>query len=207
MIELNYLEITEKKKSGVYCLFNKINGKFYIGCSINLNGRLKNYLNNSFLINKKNANQPITKALLKYGTENFSVIILEYIEKDFIFDRETFWIVNLKPYYNILQSGGSSIGYKHSDNIKLFLSELAKNRKHSEETKLLIANALKGELNPFYGKSHNIESINKIIASKSSALIYIYNSIKELQVIFPSITTLSNTINSSNNFIKKKKLL
>jgi group I intron endonuclease len=164
---------------------------------------LKNYLNNSFLINKKNANQPITKALLKYGTENFSVIILEYIDKDFIFDRETFWIVNLKPYYNILKSGGSSIGYKHSDTIKLFLSELAKNRKNSEETKLLIANALKGELNPFYGKSHNIESINKIIASKSLGKIYIYNSIKELQVIFPSITTLSNTINSSINFIKK----
>jgi hypothetical protein len=35
-----------EKKSGVYCLFNKINGKFYIGCSINLNGRLKIYLNN-----------------------------------------------------------------------------------------------------------------------------------------------------------------
>lgn len=164
---------------------------------------MKNYLNNSFLINKKNSNQPIVKALLKYGIENFSVIILEYIKEEFIFDRETYWIVKLKPYYNILQSGGSSKGYKHSDAIKLFFSELAKNRRHSEETKLLITNALKGELNPFYGKSHKIESIEKIIASKSLGKIYIYNSIKELQVIFPSITILSKTINSSINFIKK----
>jgi group I intron endonuclease len=80
---------------------------------------------------------------------------------------------------------------------------LAKNRKHSEETKLLIANTLKGEFNLFYGKSHKIESINRIITSKSSGKIYIYNSIKELQVIFPSLTTLSNTINSSINYIKK----
>jgi len=49
----------------------------------------------------------------------------------------------------------------------LILSELAKNRKHSEKTKILIANSLKGELNPFYGKTHKIESIQKIIASKS----------------------------------------
>jgi len=164
---------------------------------------MKNYLNNSFLNNKKNVNQPIIKALLKYGLENFSLIILEYTDDNLIFDRETFWIINLKPYYNILEFGGSSKGYKHSDTVKLYLSELAKNRKHSEGTKVLIANALKGELNPFYGKSHKIESIDKIIVSKSLGKIYVYNSIKELQVIFPSITTLSKTINSSTNYIKK----
>jgi group I intron endonuclease len=77
-------------KSGVYCLFNIINGKFYLGCSINLNGRIKNYLNKSFLISKKNSNQPIIKALIKYGYEKFLFIIIEYTQKDSIFDRETF---------------------------------------------------------------------------------------------------------------------
>jgi hypothetical protein len=51
---------------------------------------MKNYLNNSFLNYKKNVNQPIIKALLKYGVENFSLIILEYTNDNLIFDRETF---------------------------------------------------------------------------------------------------------------------
>lgn len=95
-------------------------GNFIIGCSTNLNGRMKNYLNNFKY--KKNVNQPIIKALLKYGVENLSLIILEYTNDNLIFDRETFWIIKLKPYYNILESGGSSKGYKHSDTVKLYLS-------------------------------------------------------------------------------------
>ena len=38
------------------------------------------------------------------------------------------------------------------------LSELAKNRTHSDQTKALIAKALIGENNPFYNKSHSVES-------------------------------------------------
>jgi len=38
------------------------------------------------------------------------------------------------------------------------LSDLAKNRIHSDETKDLIAKALTGENNPFYGKTHSEES-------------------------------------------------
>ena len=41
------------KKAGIYCLVNLINGHYYIGSSKNLSNRMKNYLNNSFLISKK----------------------------------------------------------------------------------------------------------------------------------------------------------
>lgn len=51
----------------IYYLINKINGHSYVGCSKNIESRMKNYLNISYLISKKNANQPIIKALLKYG--------------------------------------------------------------------------------------------------------------------------------------------
>jgi hypothetical protein len=36
------------------------------------------------------------------------------------------------------------------------LSELAKNRIHSNETKALISSALIGENNPFYNKNHSV---------------------------------------------------
>ena len=52
-------------KVGIYLLFNKINNEFYIGSSINLPGRIRNYLNKSHLRSKQNCNMPIVKALLK----------------------------------------------------------------------------------------------------------------------------------------------
>lgn len=67
-------------RSGVYCLINKVNGHSYVGSSINLASRMRNYLNKTFLKNKQNANMPITKALLKYDHSNFTLLILEYVE-------------------------------------------------------------------------------------------------------------------------------
>jgi len=48
----------QKDKTGVYCLINLINGNFYIGSSSNLAVRMRNYLNTTFLKNKKNNNMP-----------------------------------------------------------------------------------------------------------------------------------------------------
>jgi hypothetical protein len=36
-------------RSGVYCLINKVNGHTYVGSSINLASRMRNYLNKTFL--------------------------------------------------------------------------------------------------------------------------------------------------------------
>ena len=68
---------------------------------------------------------------------------------------------------------------------KQMLTELAKNRVHSEMTKSLISKALTGENNPFYNKSHSIENKIRMIEAKSAYPVYIYNSYKELLVIFP----------------------
>lgn len=51
--------------------------------------------------------------------------------------------------YNVLKEGYSSLGYKHTEETKKLLSELAKNRTHSDKTKGLIARAVTGENNPF----------------------------------------------------------
>ena len=40
-------------KAGVYCLVNLINGHTYIGSSINLANRMRNYLNNTLKKYKK----------------------------------------------------------------------------------------------------------------------------------------------------------
>src|SRR5215471_8548989 len=117
---------------------------------------------------------PITKALLKYGYDKFSVIIIEYTDLNDLFNRESFWIINLIPYYNVLKYGGTSLNYKHSEATKKMLSYLARTRKHSNNTKSLISSSLKGKLNPFYNKTHSFESLAKMIAANSLGEIYVY---------------------------------
>jgi group I intron endonuclease len=159
---------------------------------------MKNYLNTAFLKSRQNVNMPIVKALLKYDQSNFTLLILEYVESDMLTIRETYYITSVIPYYNVLKQGYSSLGYKHTEETKELLAQLAKNRTHSEKTKGLIARALIGENNPFYNKSHSIESKRRMIEANSAYPVYVYNSFKELVVIFPSVSTLANQINSNH---------
>jgi len=191
----------QKDKSGIYCLINNINGHSYIGSSINLASRMKNYLNNTFLKSRQNANMPIVKALLKYGQSNFTLLIVEYVEPQVLTVRETYFITSILPYYNVLKQGYSSLGYKHTEETKQLLSELASNRVHSDTTKGLIAKALTGENNPFYNKSHSMESKVRMIEAKSAYPVYIYDSFKNLLVIFPSVSSLAHLIKSNHSTI------
>lgn len=162
---------------------------------------MKSYLNNTFLKSKQNINMPIVKALLKYGQSNFSLLILELIEAKSLTTQETYFITNVMPYYNILKQGYSSLGYKHTEETKELLSKLAKNRSYSNITKALIARALTGENNPFYNKNHSTESLVRIIEAKSSYPVYIYNSYKDLLIIFSSVLTLAKLIKANHSTI------
>lgn len=90
-------------KSGIYMLTNKITKEIYIGQSINLSNRFKNYLNLSYIKSKDSFK--ISKALIKYGYSNFSLIILEYCNKSDLHAREQYYFDKLNPQYNILKKG------------------------------------------------------------------------------------------------------
>jgi group I intron endonuclease len=80
----------QQKKVGIYYFINLLNGHCYIGSSKNISQRMRNHLNRSYLILKKNSNMPFTKSLLKYGTDNFAVVIIEYSDLNNLYERETF---------------------------------------------------------------------------------------------------------------------
>ena len=187
-----------------------INGHIYIGSSVNLAVRMSNYLNTTYLKNRKNNNMPIIQALLKYGQENFAILIVEYVDIENLSVRETFYITHFLPYYNVLKQGYSSLGYKHTEATKKLLSELAQNKVHSDKTKSLISKALVGENNPFYNKSHSMDAKLRMIEANSAYPVYIYNSLNKLLVIFPSVKTLAKLINSNHativSYIKNKTL-
>jgi len=170
----------------------------YVGQSKNILGRMNNYLNNSNLNNKKKNNQPFINALLKYGQNNFCLIIIEYIPINMLNDREIFWISLLKPYYNISLGGNIGMkGYKHSINTKKILKELAKKRKLSDKTKTLISTSTAGVNNPFYGLTHSKHSLQLMSKAKSLGKVFIYNDVKILLTIVYSATLLARSIKSS----------
>jgi group I intron endonuclease len=129
-----------KSKSGIYMITNKLTKDIYIGQSINISNRFKNYFNLSYI--KSKDSYIINRALLKYGYSNFSVTILEYCDKSNLLVRKQYYFDKLNPQYNILKIAGSSL-----------------NSKHSEETKNLMSNKKVRENNPLFGKTHRESSI------------------------------------------------
>lgn len=93
------------KKSGIYKITNLINGKLYIGKSVNVKERKTTHLRD--LRNNKHHNQHLQNAVNKYGLTNFTFDIIEYCNEEDLFIRENYWITELRTYE-------SEIGYNIS---------------------------------------------------------------------------------------------
>lgn len=92
---------------GIYKFQNKINGKVYIGQSIQLEQRYKSHLNNHNNENLKDYQTKFYRALRKYGFDNFSYEILELSEnftKEELNEKEEYWI----SYYDSFKNGYNS---------------------------------------------------------------------------------------------------
>ena len=130
------------EKYYVYLHLNKINGKKYYGITSEDNPEKrwkKGYYHNNHFQN----------AINKYGWENFEHIIIaenlskkeaELKEQELILKNKT----NNQAFgYNLTSGGGLGVF------------------RHSEESKKLMSEHTKGELNPMYGKHHSEESKRK----------------------------------------------
>ena len=161
MLDDKSLIVSEfNKKSGIYLLHNLVNGKQYVGSSIDLKRRLYSYYSPSKLIDGRY----ISNSIMKYGHNNFTVLILELVEpsdhiKTDLLSREQYYIDLLKPVLNLNPTAGSSLGFKHSDETKALLASLRMGKSLSEETKQLLSELFSGELNPFWGKTHNLDTL------------------------------------------------
>lgn len=77
---------------GIYKIENLINGKIYIGKSVNIEKRFRTHINDSFNKNKPEYNHLIHKAIRKYKVENFSFDIIEECDENELNSREMYWI-------------------------------------------------------------------------------------------------------------------
>lgn len=152
---------------GIYKITNNINGKIYIGQSIDIERRFKQHLKKS-----NRDNTQIINALKKYGKDNFSFEIIKHCKREDLDLFERFWI-------KIYDTTNRNIGYNTTigGNGITFTDEIRKK----------ISDGLKGKKRKFVNKSdehkQNIKKSNTPDKQKTSIkFIYegvCYNSIRE----------------------------
>lgn len=100
------------KKSGIYQILNKVNGKSYIGSSINLAWRKTKHFTE--LRNNKHHSIILQRAFLKYGEDNFEFKILVNCLPEYLIKLEQWFIDNINSEYNVAKIAGSCLGVKRS---------------------------------------------------------------------------------------------
>ncbi len=123
---------------GIYVIENKTNGMKYVGQSSNLKRRI-NAPHDGCLY--------LSRAFEKYGKDNFEAYVIEYCDKQYLDEKEKYYIKEL-------QSHSSQNGY----NISWGGKTPMKDRKHTKESKEKISLSISGEKNPMFNKKHSKET-------------------------------------------------
>lgn len=153
-------------KSGVYKISNKINGKFYIGSSVNIH---KRWITHKCDLNKKrHANRYLQNVNNKHGFDCFLFKVIEYCSIENLQSREQYYIDTLKPEYNLFKTAYSvkgkdhpMFGRKHNKEARLKIKEARSKQiiKHSEDTRNKISESNKG-------KKIDINHIKKMVQAR-----------------------------------------
>ena len=179
---------------GVYQIKSLINGKSYIGSSINIHKRWR--LHKSELTNNKHHSIVLQRHVNKHGIKDLQFIILEETDESLIIEREQYYIDTLKPYFNIRKIADSNKGIKRSDETKerVRLTNLVK--KLSDSTKQKMANRMKGNT---YTKNITPVNAKKIICTKTGI---IFNKIEDAATFVGLKRTTLNAQLSGQNINK-----
>lgn len=134
-------------QAGVYLIKNRVNGKVYVGSSVNLQDRFrchKRALNGGF-----HESRHLQSAWNKYGESAFSFEIVETVGcVDQLLAREQAWIDSLHACdealgYNICLIAGSPLGVRRTPETKAKLSASAMGKQKSSEHRAALSIAMK----------------------------------------------------------------
>lgn len=150
----------------VYLIINRINSKKYVGwCVDSLEKRWKGHLKAARKTEAMRYKVALSRAILKYGKENFSISVLarptseeeaKTLEKDFI--RKLGSHVALGNGYNETLGGDGSTGFRHSQEARQEISQAARNP--SEETRSLKSASVRERYrDPDYAERRRISSM------------------------------------------------
>lgn len=184
-------------KSGVYCWTNQLNGRRYVGSSVNLARRFTDYFKINYISDEK-YNMLINKALLKHGYANFTVEILEYCELDMLRSREQHFLDLLEPEYNMLKTAGSLLGFKHSEETIAKLKARFKDRVFTSEHIEKLSAAKLGNKNGTGGKGRERAEG----AGNPSVQIEVFNLETGIKTIYPSMSEAGKALDLPSGSIR-----
>jgi group I intron endonuclease len=152
-------------RSGVYSFKNKLDGKRYIGTSVDLEKRKRQHLRG--LRRNKHENSRLQNAWNKYGEDNFEYEVLQRCPKVECVEWEAAWILIFETTdrdkgYNICPHGTCKLGTKFSDEAKAKMSAAQKRRLENPDTREeMLSRLRKGPLSNI-GKKRSKETRKKI---------------------------------------------
>lgn len=134
----------------IYCYTNLINGKKYVGQTINPDQRYNQHKSSAFNENDKDYDTPLHRAFRKYGYDNFDYNVLLIAEDiNILNELEVYYIekydCKIPNGYNILD-GGLNSERPHSEEAKINMSK-AKATLTDDEI-IYLRNAYKDKLSP-----------------------------------------------------------
>lgn len=104
----------------IYKITNDINDKIYIGLtSRSLDIRFKEHLKDS----KNDLSRPLYRAMNKYGTEHFTISLIEEVPDEILSQREQYWISKYNTYqdgYNATIGGDGQTKLNYQEVINLY---------------------------------------------------------------------------------------
>src|SRR3990167_742146 len=120
------------KKSGIYHIVNKINGKIYVGSAMDLRQRKNAHF--SELRRQVHRNQILQRAYNKYGENNFKFKIVALCPMEYLIKLEQWFIDNCSSKYNIAPKAGNCFGKHHSKETKKKIGDKKRGLKQTDKT-------------------------------------------------------------------------
>ncbi|HSH35485.1 GIY-YIG nuclease family protein [Schnuerera sp.] len=151
---------------GIYKITNLIDGKVYIGQTVNYNKRKKRHL--SSLKNGNHHNEHLQRAFDKHGEDSFKIELIKKCNIEELDKLERYYIKELDACnhdkgYNMMYGGQRYRNF--TKEVRLKMSEAGKGRKFTDEHKKKIGLAHKG-------RKLSQEHIIKISATKKKTKIH-----------------------------------
>jgi len=138
--------MADPANTGIYEIVNLVNGKRYIGGSVDIRQRWREH--KSGLSRGRHHSKALQRAWNKYGGDAFAFRILALCTRDALEATEQHTLNEQKPEYNTCKVVRTMQGVSPSAETRAKISAAFANRYFSPETRAKISAALKGRVRP-----------------------------------------------------------